>query len=145
MEVSGRQTEKFIWDRNWRHKGNLQWLTQQWLKFLLLELLFISVSKVFPSRFWSLILTFYILPDTQKQEVDVQETESGKRFGGLFSLPDLHLRFRVWSSRLLSLKWWSVAVCPQPKFTSPPQLPAHSISSTGTFLPWHQDVCNSGL
>jgi len=27
-------------------------------------------------------------PDSQKQEVDGQETETGKRFGGLFSLPD---------------------------------------------------------
>ena len=27
-------------------------------------------------------------PDSQKQEVDVQETETVKRFGGLFSLPD---------------------------------------------------------
>ena len=26
--------------------------------------------------------------DSQKQEVDGQETETGKRFGGLFSLPD---------------------------------------------------------
>lgn len=86
--------------------------------------------------FWmrTLSLEYYRSRHTEA-EVDVQKrTEPGKRFGGLFSQPDLHLRFRVWSPNLLSLKWWSAAVCPQPKFTSPPQLPAPPISSTRRFF-----------